>query len=525
MKKKLLACVLAAAMTASILSGCGGNASPSDGNAEETEAEQQESETVPQETDTEAAEVTPEAGETDLSGQEPYTVKIVCVGDATTEATQKVADAISEITVAKFNTTVDITRLSYGSFADEVNLMLSSGEKLDLFPNFVISLLSAANNGQIVPLDDLLNEYGQDILAGVPEAEWGVMTLDGQIYGVPNNKDKAEGFGIAVRTDMLEATGYDVSTIHSEADLEGLFAAVKEAYPDCYPLVSDNGQIGYYNIPRDDLGGDFGWLLDCVNSDDLTVVDWYESDEYFEMASRRYDWAQKGYIMPDAATNTQNAYELMAAGKGFGYFCNTKPGIENEWYRKCGVPITVIELVDGYRTSASGMNTWFIAHNSEKPERAMQILNEMRSNPDVSNLLINGIEGEHYVKNDDGTIGYPEGVDASNTTYSSVAWIWPNELISDPWEADGPDIWTQTDDFNKAAHLSCAFGFIWNNADVLNEITACNNVTAKYKDAMDCGSLNPEEAVPKMIQELKDAGIDTIISEKQAQLDAWAAQQ
>lgn len=37
--------------------------------------------------------------------------------------------------------------------------------------------------------------------------------------------------------------------------------------------------------------------------------------------------------------------------------------------------------------------------------------------------------------------------------------------------------------------------------------------------------MNPEEAVPKMVQELKDAGIDTIIAEKQAQLDAWAAQQ
>ena len=143
----------------------------------------------------------------------------------------------------------------------------------------------------------------------------------------------------------------------------------------------------------------------------------------------------------------------------------------------------------------------------------MQILNEMRSNPEISNLLINGIEGEHYVKKDDGTIGYPEGVDASNTTYSSVAWIWPNELISYPWEADGPDIWKETDEFNQAARLSTAFGFIWNNAEVLNEITACTNVPAKCK-----------EAVPKMIQELKDAGIDTIIAEKQAQLDNWAAQ-
>ena len=305
MRRKWLACVLTAAMTASILSGCGGGAPTADESTTTPSAEQTEEAPEQTEEDTQKTE------EADVSAQEPYTVRIVCVGDATTEATQKVADAISEITVEKYNTTVDITRLSYGSFADEVNLMLSSGEKLDLFPNFVISLLSAANNGQIVPLDDLLQEYGQDILQDVPEAEWGVMTLDGQIYGVPNSKDKAEGFGIAVRTDMLEATGYDVASIKSEADLEGLFAAVKEAYPECYPLVSDNGQIGYYNIPRDDLGGDFGWLLDCINSDDLTVVDWYESDEYYEMTSRRYDWAQKGYIMPDAATNTQNAYELI----------------------------------------------------------------------------------------------------------------------------------------------------------------------------------------------------------------------
>lgn len=185
-----------------------------------------------------------------------------------------------------------------------------------------------------------------------------------------------------------------------------------------------------------------------------------------------------------------------------------------------------MELVETYRTSASGMNTWYIAHNSEKPERAMQVLNEIYSNPDLSNILINGIEGENFlIDSERGVLTYPEGVDASNTTYSSVAWVWPNELITIPWEVDGADIWKQTEEFNNNAKLSKAFGFVWDNSDVLNEITACNNVTAKYKNALDCGSLNPEEAVPKMVQELKDAGIDTIIAEKQAQLDAWAAQQ
>ena len=38
------------------------------------------------------------------------------------------------------------------------------------------------------------------------------------------------------------------------------------------------------------------------------------------------------------------------------------------------------------------------------------------------------------------------------------------------------------------------------------------------------GELDPEEALPKFNEELKAAGLDTIIAEKQAQLDAFLAQ-
>lgn len=44
----------------------------------------------------------------------------------------------------------------------------------------------------------------------------------------------------------------------------------------------------------------------------------------------RYDWAQKGLIMPDASTSTEMANSLIGSGKGFGRFTNTKPGIEQE---------------------------------------------------------------------------------------------------------------------------------------------------------------------------------------------------
>ena len=455
---------------------------------------------------------------------EPYVCKIVCVGDATTEACDAVAAKASEITMEKFNTKIELVRLGYGSFVNEVNLMLSSGEKLDLIPSFGMSAMTAANTGQIMELTDLIKNYGQGISDMITEGEWACVTFGGGIYAVPNNKEKAQGFGVVMRKDMLEAVDFDLSTIKTEKDLEPLFAAIKEAYPNTYPLVSDNGQLGYHMIERDEVGGDYGVIINSTKADSPAVVDYYESQEYQDMVKLHYDWAQKGYFMPDAANNTQNAYDLIAADKGFAYYTNTKPGIEAEWGRKVGKDMVVLEMVPPFKTTSGVSNQWFIAHQSEQPDKAMQVLNEIYTNPQLSDLLINGLEGEHYVKDEAaGILTYPEGVDASNTTYSSVAWVWPNELISTPWETDGADIWTETDAFNKSAADSIALGFTWDNSKVLNEITACNNVKTKYENALNCGTLDPETALPKFVSELKDAGIDAVIAEKQAQLDTWMA--
>ncbi len=453
--------------------------------------------------------------------QEEYTVKIVFVGDSTTEACNKVAEAASKITTEKFNTKIELLRIGYGSFLQEVNLMLSSGEKLDLMPNFAYNTATAANNGQILPLDNLLKENGKDMLEKISEEDWRCVTIDGQIYAVPNNKEKAQGFGIAMLTEILDKINYDVSKLKTDADVEQLFRAVKEAYPDIYPLVSDNGGIGYMMAARDELGGDFG-LLENPLTGDTKVVNWYETETYKNIIRTRYKWAQEGLIMPDASTNTENAGSLIGSGKGFAYYTNTKPGIDAEWARKVGKDMTVVELVSPFTTTSGVSNQWYIAHNSEKPERAMQVLNEMYINPDMANLLVNGIEGEHYVVDKaNGVIDYPAGVDASNTTYTSVAWAWLNELITTPWKADGPNIWKDTIKFNETATPSVAKGFMWNNSNVLNEITACNNATAKYTTALECGSLDPETTIPKLNQELKEAGIERIIAEKQAQLDKW----
>lgn len=494
-KKKAMALLLVSVMAGSMLAGCGSDNASSSNDGSSKNA--------------------------DSSNQDSYTVKILAPGDASTDDCAKISEAASKITEEKFNTKVELTRVGFGSYDQQVNLTLASSEKLDLMYEYCGNVTSAISSGQIVPITDYLDSYGSDMKSQISDSDWKCVTFNGDIYGVPANKEKATGWGFAMNKEMADATGIDYSSIKTEEELEPLLEKVKEMYPDVYPIVSNNGSMSLMT-DQDDLGGDIG-SLESASGDNTTVINYYGTDEYMNEMKLRYDWAQKGLIMPDASTSTENANSLIGAGKGFGRFTNTKPGIEKEMEKEVGKEVVVLEMVKPYTTTTRVDIVWYVPHNSEKPERAVQVLNEIYTNPDLANLFINGLEGKHYefVDKEKGIVNYPEGVNASNTGYTSLPWAWPNETISYIWEGLDSDIWDQIQEFNKDATVSPAKGFAWDNTEVQNEVTACANVVAKYGPALECGSLDPETTIPKFLDELKAAGADTIIAEKQKQLDAW----
>lgn len=494
-KKKAMALLLVSVMAGSMLAGCGSDNASSSNDGSSKSA--------------------------DSSNQDSYTVKILAPGDASTDDCAKISEAASKITEEKFNTKVELTRVGFGSYDQQVNLTLASSEKLDLMYEYCGNVTSAISSGQIVPITDYLDSYGSDMKSQISDSDWKCVTFNGDIYGVPANKEKATGWGFAMNKEMADATGIDYSSIKTEEELEPLLEKVKEMYPDVYPIVSNNGSMSLMT-DQDDLGGDIG-SLESASGDNTTVINYYGTDEYMNEMKLRYDWAQKGLLMPDASTSTENANSLIGAGKGFGRFTNTKPGIEKEMEKEVGKEVVVLEMVKPYTTTIRVDIVWYVPHNSEKPERAVQVLNEIYTNPDLANLFINGLEGKHYefVDKEKGIVNYPEGVNASNTGYTSLPWAWPNETISYIWEGLDSDIWDQIQEFNKDATVSPAKGFAWDNTEVQNEVTACANVVAKYGPALECGSLDPETTIPKFLDELKAAGADTIIAEKQKQLDAW----
>jgi putative aldouronate transport system substrate-binding protein len=158
---------------------------------------------------------------------------------------------------------------------------------------------------------------------------------------------------------------------------------------------------------------------------------------------------------------------------------------------------------------------------SKNPARAMKLLNLWYTDPDLINLYDNGIEGRHYVKQPDGSIWYPGGVDPSSTGYSPTAYFIGNNYLARVWRGDPLDLYNQMETWNLAAQVSPAMGFSFDQDPVKTEVAAVQNVVSQYRKSLENGASDPATVLPEYQAKLKAAGLEKIIAEKQKQLDEW----
>lgn len=513
LKKRHIAKILTAALTASILAGCGG------GNSASTALGTQ---------DSGAQENSAQAGESQAAAEEApaeiRTVNMITMGIGNTADYKAVQDAINEISRPEIGVELNWTVLDIGQWFEQYNLLLSGSEAVDLMPNFG-GVASGVAQGSFLELEDLYAQYGQGIAEYYDEDFLKAGYINGHLYGIAPQKDFAATKNITYRQDIVEKLGIDVSGVKTLEDWTPVLKAVKEAYPDMYAYVSNGGSTlqQFDTFDWDTMTDGLGVLLNY--GQDTTVVDLYASDEYQALCSTMREWYEAGYTDRDTATSTQTGGDLMKAGKAFCTISTGNPGTEAEYEANTGYDCGTIALTDPL--SSTGNVTammWGIPSFASEPEAAMEFLNLMYTNKEVSDLLNYGIKDVHYQVNEDGSYGYIGG-DASACTYHpEMTWIWPNSYIGGFWNGREADLGEKMMSFNKDALKSKAMGFVYDNTNVVNEVTACSNVVKQYAVGLECGAVDPETVLPEFRKALQDAGIEKIIAEKQSQLDAWLNQ-
>ncbi len=472
----------------------------------------------------------------DNSGNPVNLTMAFLVFGSTPNDLQKVNDAVNEYLMKKLNCTVTLTPINASNYSQEIDLMLTSGESLDLLADGTITAFfnytSHAAKGQLYSMNDLIDKYGSGIKDALGDY-WDAAAVNGDVYGVASVRDLAADTALIMKSSALKAAGYDPEniSISSYADLETLLQKVKDAESGVAPIMIGSDAAGTiydslglsFDTQGDQLSDLIGVLMD---NQDPTVSDYYESDKCKALTQRVYDWYKKGYILQDAATNQSSATDLMKAGKITGYIGNSKPGNDTQVGATIGEDVTAVSLspVLSDTQKVTGF-MWAIAAQSKNPEKAMQVLNLMYTDSTFINLLDHGIENEHYVYSDkeNNIIDFPEGVTSdTDGYYLNADFEFGNQLLSSIWKGNDPDIWTKLDEFNKSAIVSKAMGFQFDSTNVKTEYAAVTSVIDQYKQSLGQGTVDPS-VLDEFVSKLKSAGIDTIVQEKQKQLDTFLA--
>ena len=503
MKKRVLAMFLVATMACSMVVGCGKS---SNGDS---------------------------AKENNSDEEYNVVMQLPVAGDAPS-GLEDVEAAVNEITKDEIGVTVTLEPVNAFNLANETSLAVSSGEKLDLSVSLFSGIGSLVSSGTLTELDDLLQEHGQDILEKCGDQMTGGV-YDGQQYAVPLLYLEGQDMSFIARKDILDKYGItiDENKYYSVDELEDIFAKVKAGEGDSFYIMAGGYNAtdlplgGLYSM--DDLGGGCGLVFENNESPD-EVVNFYASDMYKNYVETMYDWAQKGYYSPDASTTTEVANTQIASGKYLGNFTLDSGATAAETSVQTGTEMVSIKTQQPIKkTGLYQAVLWSIPTTCENPEKTMEFLDLLYTNPDLDNLLMYGIEGTSYEiveQDDNGTVIQPvDGKVTTDVPYWSTFGVFGDRLS---WYATAPNT-TETNkklkEFSDSVkEESPALGFVCNFDNVSTEYSAVNSVIAQYRGILNTGAIDPAKELPEFLNALDAAGMDKVLEEVQSQYAEWKAE-
>ena len=407
---------------------------------------------------------------------------------------------------------------------------------------FGSSPLYYAEMEMIQPIsDEQLQEHCPDILEMNAEYDMLVRDASGTVIGISTREIGVHNGGCyLVRQSDLEAIGmadkYTDGTRVTYEDLEIIFAALKEKFPESYPIGTKIDESSYC-VNVDTLGSNLkaSGVLDFSGNgmESTEVVNYYETDSYIEYCTFMAQCLTNGWLDPEAETSTTSKNIAFTTGVYRGLWINGLPSLRDSFSSEAGEPCVRLQMVDASSVPprTEGI-TWAVSGTTEKNEAVLEFLNLFWSDEKLMNMIQWGIEGTHFkmVDAENGIIDFADGVTAESSgyymgggfygdkrfiyTYQSVVKTLDEQIAAKVEEQEAMDL--------AAQNPTPAGNFTFDSSEFNITIKNIESVIDRYANIMSLGGYT--EALHKeFVEALKAAGIDEVIAAKQAQLDTYLA--
>ncbi len=315
----------------------------------------------------------------------------------------------------------------------------------------------ALANNLFYDISDFLEDYGANILDNLSdEALSSVTTYDKKIVGIPSviNPNK---YGILVRKDYMDACGYTYDIEDTDktyvGDLETFTQMCLDMKVHIKSLLGENTYVisgAVWDVEKVLIGAfaDAGYWSYAEQYDGegryLGVVPGFATKEYGGLIDLEYDWVTNGIISTSANNISLELFESeFIAGKTGVFVCD--PTVQHlisvsrktaaynedaEFVVMGALPKDADSTRKGFMRNSEATFAAVIMKNSPNARDIIKFYNWMYSSAENYELCTYGIEGTHWVRNADGTYGYPNAEYLTKKPYSGAVALVENQLIS-----------------------------------------------------------------------------------------------
>ena len=460
-----------------------------------------------------------------------------------------VLEKVNEYIADKVGAKLEVIWGTWGDFDEKASNALTTSDK-DVDMVFTCSwsadeFNTYAKKGYFEPLDEYFEkapELGAALKAALPEALMQAATVEGpkgekHIYAVNGFKDTATQNTWDINVTLLKELGYTVEDVERLGFFGWgeIFAKAKEVKGDSfYPFLvepavaermvtntiivtGDSGSVNllsYYMDPTDVSKADAKYGNVLLNK--------FATDEYAAFAKQMREYYLAGYINPalavaetsnDTRTNTQKEAAYLIGTQSYAYGYEYSAEVQAR-----GIEVQFLPCTEPYvDTTVSQGAMMAINSASEHPEESFKFLALLNSDPYLMTLMTYGVEGVHYTLDADGLVVFTE----ERANYSPWLNGMGNVTLLPDTQAEGKGFREAFKEFYASGKAIPILGYIFNNEPVSNEMGALANVAAQYALALDCGAVDPETELPKFLEALNGAGMETYLAEANAQLAAF----
>ncbi|MBR6728957.1 MAG: ABC transporter substrate-binding protein [Clostridia bacterium] len=439
---------------------------------------------------------------------------------AYTQDHELVYEEVNKYLVEKIGAKVKNEPFVGSEFTEKMRLIMASREPFDIaFTSSGSNYDINAANGAYLELDELLDKYGKDVKATLPDYILDAARINGVLYALPSYKDYSQENVFYYRTDLAEKYNLDFSKVEKLEDWEPMLQTIKDNETDVYPMLFLASLSPWDMMEFEKVTGGVIGSID-MNGDPKKIINPFETEAAMEYFKTMHRWYQKGFMRPEIATLTSNdgAQGFMVIQQELPYLVDQRNATDKNGYKWAVTSISKPQMTTGAVRGAMVA----LGRNSKHPEKAMEFLNILNTDKYLRNLVAYGIEGKHWIAVGEDFYAIPEGFKTlQETGYSSYVYTQGNKYLTRMVEGTPDDIYDKYREFDENAWRSPALGFSFDPMPVKAEYTAVMNAYNEYMPALLTGTADPETTLPKALEKLEASGLSKLLAEMQKQYDEW----